>query len=403
LERSLANPKELPADYFARLASAAQSRALEIEQWAGASNPSEKIRRSQQVAELLLKAGEAELAHSRLLAQSRDATYVQAFWSALDLLNRAGNKRAATDAMELLVAEHSDDAIVPEVLLRLGQSYQDAAQPEKAIAAYRQLQTKYSSSASAARSAVLLAQAQIARGPAGYAAAQDVLTQFLHSNMSGKAGSPEHRRAALELGQLLYRMDRFEEAIASLTEQVEAFPNGERAAEAMFTAADSYRKSALKIEAKVASSQATSGSTELTQAVANKKQRLATARTMYDRLVEFYSKARPSADVQKQQERLSHFYRADCAFELANYEEAIKLYDAAAARYEQEPAALAAYVQIVNSYCALGKMEEARTANEKAKLLLRRLPAEAFNDGGFTMPKDYWEQWLKWTTTAGAW
>ena len=102
-------------------------------------------------------------------------------------------------------------------------------------------------------------------------------------------------------------------------------------------------------------------------------------------------------------ERFWRFYRADCAFELGLYDQAIRLYDAAALRYQDEPAALAAYVQIVNSYCALGKMDQARLANERAKTLLRRLPAEAFNEGGFTMPKAYWEQWLKWTSTAGAW
>jgi hypothetical protein len=60
-------------------------------------------------------------------------------------------------------------------------------------------------------------------------------------------------------------------------------------------------------------------------------------------------------------------------------------------------------VQIVNSYCALGKIEDAKTANERAKWLLRRIPPEAFKDGTFSMPKEYWEQWLKWTSEAGMW
>jgi hypothetical protein len=48
-------------------------------------------------------------------------------------------------------------------------------------------------------------------------------------------------------------------------------------------------------------------------------------------------------------------------------------------------------------------MDEARTANERAKWLLRRIPPDAFNDGSFSMPKSYWEQWLKWTNDAGMW
>jgi hypothetical protein len=81
----------------------------------------------------------------------------------------------------------------------------------------------------------------------------------------------------------------------------------------------------------------------------------------------------------------------------------VKLYNAAAFRFQEDPSALAAYVQIVNAYCAMGNFGEARTANERAKQLLRRIPPDAFSDGSFAMPKAYWEQWLKWTNDAGMW
>jgi tetratricopeptide (TPR) repeat protein len=88
---------------------------------------------------------------------------------------------------------------------------------------------------------------------------------------------------------------------------------------------------------------------------------------------------------------------------MGNYTEAIQLYDTAAFRYQDDPSALAAYVQIVNSYCALGRTEDAKTANERAKWLLQRIPSESFKDGTFSMPKEYWEQWLKWTSESGMW
>ena len=31
------------------------------------------------------------------------------------------------------------------------------------------------------------------------------------------------------------------------------------------------------------------------------------------------------------------------------------------------------------------------------------MPPEAFNQGGFTMPKEYWDKWLQWTSAAGMW
>jgi len=120
-------------------------------------------------------------------------------------------------------------------------------------------------------------------------------------------------------------------------------------------------------------------------------------------VIENYRAMPSSAEIDKLYMKLSHFYRADCVFALGRYEEAIRLYDAASFRYQDDPSSLAAYVQIVNAYCALGKIEEARTANERAKWLLRRMPENAFADGSFSMPKAYWEQWLKWTSEAGMW
>jgi tetratricopeptide (TPR) repeat protein len=98
--------------------------------------------------------------------------------------------------------------------------------------------------------------------------------------------------------------------------------------------------------------------------------------------------------------KLAHFYRADCLYDLGNYEDAVKLYEEAAFRYQDDPSALAAYVQIVNADCAMGKLEEARTANERAKWLVRRIPDEAFSEA---MPKQYWEQLFKWTSDSGLW
>ena len=46
-------------------------------------------------------------------------------------------------------------------------------------------------------------------------------------------------------------------------------------------------------------------------------------------------------------------------------------------------------------------MGPSSSANERAKWLLKRIPGDAFDGGGFTMPKAYWEQWLKWSNDAG--
>ncbi len=81
----------------------------------------------------------------------------------------------------------------------------------------------------------------------------------------------------------------------------------------------------------------------------------------------------------------------------------MRLYDAAALRYQDDPSALAAYVQIVNAYAALGRPDEARAANERAKWLLQRMPPESFKEARLTMPQKSWDDWVTWSKAAGLW
>jgi tetratricopeptide (TPR) repeat protein len=124
---------------------------------------------------------------------------------------------------------------------------------------------------------------------------------------------------------------------------------------------------------------------------------------LYDRVVDLYRDMPPVRDTEKLFYKLAHFYRADCLYDLGEYDAAIASYDSAAFRFQDDPASLAAYVQIVNAYCQLGQIEKAKAANERAKWLLRRMPPESFTDGSFQMPKEYWEQWLKWANDSGLW
>ena len=120
-------------------------------------------------------------------------------------------------------------------------------------------------------------------------------------------------------------------------------------------------------------------------------------------MIDLYRTTPPRTEVDKLYNKLSHFYRADCVYDLGRYDEAIQLYNAAAFRYQDDPSSLAAYVQIVNANCAMGRMQEAKAANERAKWLLKRMPPDSFTDGTFAMPKEYWENQLRWTSQAGMW
>ena len=92
--------------------------------------------------------------------------------------------------------------------------------------------------------------------------------------------------------------------------------------------------------------------------------------------------------------RNSYFYIGDCAFDLGEYESAIRSYSIAKDRYSNEAASLVAMVQIFNSYFELGDLERARTASERARRFYESLPKEAWEDKSLPMSRADWERWL---------
>ena len=92
--------------------------------------------------------------------------------------------------------------------------------------------------------------------------------------------------------------------------------------------------------------------------------------------------------------RNSYFYVGDCAFDLGEYEGAIRSYSIAKDRYAEDAASLIAMVQIFNSYFELGDLERARTASERARRFYESLPKEAWEDRSLPMTQADWERWL---------
>ncbi len=106
--------------------------------------------------------------------------------------------------------------------------------------------------------------------------------------------------------------------------------------------------------------------------------------------------ARPrKGAVERTYERNAHFYLGECAFELEDYEGAIRHYDAARERYAHDPAALVGMVQIVSAYRLLGDVDKARTANERARRFFERLPEHVWEDPSLPMGRAQWEGWLE--------
>lgn len=395
-----------PAAYFARLGSAFERRADQIERSVVDAPAAQRPRLQQQARDARLRAADAFVAHAQKLVLSDDQAYGESLWRGIELYDRAGDLPRVIASLEMFLAERPDDPLSPDALLRLGRCYQAAGQFDKAIAAFQRIQFRYPQSLAAGKSGVPLAQAYLAKGPDFYGKAEQVLLRVVDDNPLLTPEADEFRQAVFELAMLYYRTDRFEESVARFEEFVERYPDDTRMGQLLFLMADSYRKSAGLLDGRLVSATASTSegpTLDVNEINAARVERLRKARALYDRAIAHFRDRPPVADPERMYFRLSHFYRADCLYDLGEYEQAIALYDTAAFKFQDDPSALAAYVQIVNAYCALGKVEEAKTANERAKWLLRRIPSEAFTDGSFTMPRQYWEQWLKWSGESGMW
>ena len=347
-------------------------------------------------------AGDSFVAASRALTLTDDKAYGEWLWHGIDLYDRAGDLKRAISALKLFANERPTDPLAPDALLRLGRAYQALGSFDDAISAFQQNLFRHPTALAASKSAVPLAQAFIAKGPDYYSKAEKTLTDVL-ANPLITPEALEFHQSLFELAQLYYRTNRFEDALSKLEEISQRYPSDDKAGQIQFLMADSYRKSAIQLVAKQAAGNPGGIVPDPAELEAAHKYRLTKARELYDRVIETYRQSDPKDEVGKLYQKLSHFYRADCAYDLHNYTEAIRLYDTAAFRYQDDPSALSAYVQIVNSYCALSRFDEAKTANERAKVLLKKMPAQAFTDGSFAMPKEYWQEWLKWTGDSGIW
>ncbi|HEX8916661.1 MAG TPA: tetratricopeptide repeat protein [Humisphaera sp.] len=406
LEQTL---EETPtAEFFGRLSRLYERRAAQVEQAAAAlADGPEKVKRAQQARALLTKAGDAAVAYSRGLTVRDDAGYAQALWRGVELYDRAGDLPRVIEALEVFIAERPEDPLTPEALLRLGKAFHASGKFDKAIEAFQRNQFRYGNTLAASKSGVPLALSFVAKGPASYPKAEAALKATLENPLL-TPDAEEFRQAIYELAQLYYRTGRYEEAGQRLDELTKRYPQDERTTQVLYLTADSLRKSAqlLKAELKPAPADPTAAAQQIArqaEVTAAYRDRLSSAKRLYDQVIDSYRAAAPRTDLDRLYLKLSHFYRADCLYDVGQYDEAIRLYDAAALRYQDDPSALAGYVQIVNAYAALNRPEDARSANERLRWLLQRMPPESFKELQRSMPQQAWDDWVKWSKTAGLW
>jgi len=354
----------------------------------------------------LSRAGEEYLRLAKLTTLDAERSTAAA-WRAGDAFDLAGRRERTAEVLEAFVRERPESVRVPEALLRLGQAYQAAGRYEQAIEKYQENLTRFPRTPAALESLVPLADcfAQLGRQDA----AETTLLRIVEPSY-GDAIDPilpvarEYRDALYALADLYSDTGRHEEAISRYEEALERYPEDRRSDGARFLLANAYRLSAAAIREAIEDPRNVAVRDDLRLKYG---QRLQRAAELFTEVVQRYEGRSPESlsDLERLYARLSHFYRADAVFDqsyltggsdLRPYARAVEMYDRAAWIYQHDPAAMSAYIQMINCHLRLGNADEARKTLNRARWALRNISDEQFARHSPAEGRAYWDEYLSW-------
>jgi len=354
------------------------------------------------------KAGEFYQRHARAVLVDDDEAFGRSLWKSANAFFQAQDWERAIDTLSEFVSSRPTDRRYLDGLHKLGLAYQASGQYQTARDTFEQLIDRHPTTMQAYQSIVPLAECHIALDEVDEAkrwlnyVIDGLVARSADGERVGGGITPDsavYRDALVELGRLHYHLDEYEQAIEKLSEAVEPerYGRSRQGATLRYYLADSHRLSVEPIESELEGPLRAVRRRALSS---DRARRLVQAQILYSQVIAELESRDPSDLTTLEQlfHRNAYFYRADAAFELGRFEQAIDLYDLAADRFEQHPAALVAMIQIVNAYCELDQLDKARLANERARWMLERIPDEKFDDPTLPMSREHWQDWLRWTS-----
>jgi tetratricopeptide (TPR) repeat protein len=343
---------------------------------------------------LLIKAGEhyVRLAWLNTLNEQRAS---EQMWMAASLFDEAGDHDRAIGLLRRFVAERSDAEIIPRVLLRLGRSLQAEGRYAEAVEAYQRNISTHPRSPFANAAFIPLAECLMALGRDHEASAEQALRRIIDDSIIFTPAAPEYRDAMFLLADLISRQGRHEEAIATLDEFLQRYPDDTRRPRALFLLAHAYFKSAQDIQSDLLKPEFGG---ERKRLEAERRERLGQAATSFNEAIARLEAKGESAldDLERTYLQDARLYEAACLFEQGAFREALALYERAAWRYKESPASLGAYVQVINCDLFLGRHTEAETALRRAQFLVDSIAEEQFAAVGGLESREEWRRYFDW-------
>lgn len=258
-------------------------------------------------------------------------------------------------------------------LANLGEALLAMDRVDDALVALRDCVDFHPRDAAAFRARLLASGAYLERGETAKA------EELLEDNLSGilSPSSKEWRQSLFALGHVLLIDGQYEKAIARLDEAVRRYPEATETLDARYLIGQCYRRSAEAMQKRLSASE-----------VAYVRQaRAEEVRVLREKALKQFQGVRETLDQRQQsvtlaaQERAilrnTYFAIGDVQFDLGLYADAVQTYVAAAYRYQDDPVALLAYLQIASAYERMGKPGDARNTLEQGKVVLGRIKPDA--------------------------
>ncbi len=189
---------------------------------------------------------------------------------------------------------------------------------------------------------------------------------------------------------------RWKEAVRSLSEYLGRYPDSPERIECHYMLASTYHKLSLELRERLNQPMPTNARKEVYRLL---NQRLTDAADEYRKLQRDLQGLRANSQLDaygKELYRTTFLEIPHVRFDQEQYEQAIDGYRTVATRFPDHVCVLRAYLQMARCYNRLDQPEEARRQLEQARVILKRLPDEAFDAPSSGLSRDDWVAWLDW-------
>lgn len=326
------------------------------------------------------------------LAESRFATkyYTSDLWRGAEDFIRGQSFSSAIRLLDKYL-ENEPELRNAEALLRLGQCHLALNHVPQSISAFEECLEFHPQAGATFQARIDCAKAYWQQGGTAHA------EQLLRYNLTGstlKPASPEWRDSLFQLGTLLHEQNKYEEAIDTLENAIERYPDDPQRLVAQYMIGESYRRWA---QDSLADARAVSNANDRDKYVREAIKRLNTAFGHFadvQRAITLKTHDIHSDALMGSMLRNCYMLEGSVLFDLGKYKEAIEAYSNVSSLYPDEPFVLETFVQIANCWRRLDKHENARGAVKQAQIVLDRFPSSSDFASTTILNRDEWKMLL---------